>query len=92
MKNDAQIYMDHSATTPVDPMVFNAMIPYFTDKFGNPSSVHARGGRPKALEKARDQVASLINAKSGEIFLPAAARGQSSHVSYMLSNAQKGKR
>ena len=43
--------MDHSATTPVDPMVFNAMIPYFTDKFGNPSA-HAQGREArKALEK-----------------------------------------
>jgi cysteine desulfurase len=38
-----QIYVDHSATTPVDPEVFNAMIPHYNDSFGNASSVHALG-------------------------------------------------
>ena len=37
------IYMDHSATTPVDPEVLNAMIPYYTDVFGNSSSIHSQG-------------------------------------------------
>ena len=62
------IYLDNSATTPVDPEVLEAMLPYLKEEFGNPSSrlytlaVNAE----KAVEKAREQVATLINAKSNE--------------------------
>jgi len=60
------IYMDHSATTPVDPEVFNAMIPYLIDRLANSSSVHSAR---RAVEKAREQVAELINASPREIIL-----------------------
>ncbi len=89
-----EIYLDHSATTPVDPKVFDAMIPYYNDIFGNPSSVHAKGREArKALEKARDQVADLINAKAGEIFFTSGGTEADNQaiVSYMLSNTHKGK-
>ena len=62
------IYMDHSATSPVDPEVFEAMKPYFTDSFGNASTLYSLGreGR-KAMESAREEVASIIGAETKEI-------------------------
>ncbi len=63
------IYLDNSATTPVDPRVVEKMLPWLTNQFGNPaSSSHALGHAARAaVEKARDQVAALINADAGEI-------------------------
>lgn len=62
------IYLDHAATTPVHPAVLDAMIPYFTEKYGNPSSVYsiARETR-KALDWARDTVAGILGAGPSEI-------------------------
>lgn len=62
-----RIYMDHAAAAPVDPRVLDRMMPYFSDRFGNPSSIHSAGREPKkALEDARTSVARLINAKRKE--------------------------
>ncbi len=63
------IYMDYSATTPVDPRVAEAMIPYLTEKFGNPASrSHSFGWTAdEAVERAREQVAALVNADPKEI-------------------------
>jgi len=63
------IYMDYSATTPVDPRVAEAMIPYLVEKFGNPASrSHAFGWEAEeAVERAREQVAALVNADPKEI-------------------------
>lgn len=62
------IYLDYNASTPVDPRVFEAMRPYLTTAFGNPSSAHAKGRELRdAVEKARGQVAFLIGARSDEI-------------------------
>jgi cysteine desulfurase len=64
----SKIYMDHSATTPVDPEVAKVMISALTDSFGNPSSIHGYGNEARlAIEKARKQIASLIGANSEEI-------------------------
>lgn len=61
-------YFDHVATNPLDPRVFDAMLPYFKEEFGNPQSVYDLGVRAKeAIEKARQQVASLINCKPSEV-------------------------
>ncbi len=63
-----RIYMDHSATTPLDPQVLEAMLPYFSEKFGNASSLHSYGLEAKeALEDAREKVAALLGAKAEEI-------------------------
>lgn len=60
--------MDHSSTTAVDPAVTEAMLPYFSDKFGNPSSMYIIGRQAKrAIEEARQKVADLIGAKKEEI-------------------------
>ena len=62
------IYLDYAATTPVDPAVVQAMIPYFHDAFGNPSAIYSYGQEAKsAIEKARSSVASLIGARDEEI-------------------------
>jgi cysteine desulfurase len=62
------IYMDHSATSPVDPEVFEAMKPYFTDSFGNASTLYSLGREgKKAMESAREEVASIIGAETKEI-------------------------
>ena len=63
------IYLDYQATTPVDPRVVEAMLPYLTTEYGNPSSAHAYGrAAAKAVETARAQVAALIGAEGpGEI-------------------------
>jgi cysteine desulfurase len=62
------IYLDHSATSPVDPEVFEAIKPYFTDSFGNASTLYSLGrdGR-RAMESAREEVASIIGAETKEI-------------------------
>lgn len=63
------IYLDHNATTPVAPEVLEAMLPFFKDDWGNPSSLHTVGNRAKrALDQARDSVAALVGASdSSEI-------------------------
>lgn len=61
-------YLDHAATNPLHPDVFEAMVPYLKDEFGNPLSIYELGTRAKdAIEKSREKVASLINAKPREI-------------------------
>ncbi|MFA5451720.1 MAG: cysteine desulfurase family protein, partial [Dehalococcoidales bacterium] len=62
------VYLDYSATTPVDPEVLDAMLPYFNEKFGNASSIHIKGKEARqAVEEARQKVADLINANTEEI-------------------------
>ena len=63
-----RIYLDHSATTPVDQRVVQAMLPYLTEKFGNASSVHQMGQEARAgLDRARRQIAAFIGAHANEI-------------------------
>lgn len=62
------IYLDHNATTPVDPAVLDAMLPFLRDDFANASSVHSPGQRARAaVDEARESVAALIGAKPSEI-------------------------
>jgi cysteine desulfurase len=62
------IYFDYAATTPCDPEVVAAMLPYFSDRFGNPSSMHAFGQETKgAVEEARERIAAFLGAAPGEI-------------------------
>ncbi|MFO8078274.1 MAG: cysteine desulfurase NifS [Thermoplasmatota archaeon] len=66
------IYLDHAATTAVDPAVVKAMNPYFTQHFGNPSSLHSFGENAQAaLQEARGQVAQLLHANQDEIIFTA---------------------
>jgi cysteine desulfurase len=62
------IYLDYNGTTPVDPRVVDAMLPYLTTHFGNPSSFHFYASAPRtAIETARAQVADLLACKPSEI-------------------------
>ncbi|MFI6316383.1 aminotransferase class V-fold PLP-dependent enzyme [Nonomuraea sp. NPDC050556] len=71
-KQARPIYLDHNATTPVDPRVLQAALPYLTQHFGNPSSSHAYAAEPhRALERSRTQVADLIGARPEEIVFTA---------------------
>src|SRR5947209_16577407 len=63
-----RVYLDHSATTPVDRRVAEALLPYLTEKFGNPSSVHFYGQEARAaVDRARREVAALVGARPNEI-------------------------
>ncbi len=63
-----KVYLDHSATTPIDLEVFNEMLPFLKEHFGNPSSLHSWGRKArKAVEEARESVAKLISADPSEI-------------------------
>ncbi len=67
-----QVYLDNAATTPVKKEILEAMIPYFTEKYGNPSSIYRLGQETRAaIDEAREKVAKVINAKSREIFFTA---------------------
>ncbi|MFN9958738.1 MAG: aminotransferase class V-fold PLP-dependent enzyme, partial [bacterium] len=63
------VYFDNAATTPIHPDVIEAMLPVFSQQFGNPSSIHAYGREVRAtIEVARKKVAQMLNASPSEIF------------------------
>ncbi len=65
---DGIVYMDHAGTTPLAPEVLRAMTPYFTELFGNPSSIHAVGQEARyALDEARERVARVLNCRPREV-------------------------
>lgn len=67
-ENQKMIYLDYAATTPLDPRVFQVMQPYFTQEFGNPSSIHHYGQVAEAaVEKARRVIADIFNCKTSEV-------------------------
>jgi cysteine desulfurase len=69
-----RIYFDHSASTPVDKKVLTAMLPYFSENFGNPSSLHSFGQAAVAgVDEAREQIAKYLNCTAGEIIFTSGA-------------------
>ncbi|MFU7514625.1 cysteine desulfurase family protein [Clostridium sp. HCS.1] len=91
------IYLDNSATTPIDPEVLDAMLPYLKEEYGNPSSKYytLAVNAEKAVEKAREQVASLINADTREIIFTGGASETNNMIikgvaDYMKHYAEKG--
>ena len=63
-----KVYLDYAATTPLDPRVFETMLPYFSENFGNPSSIHRYGQQAEAaIENAREKVAAVLNCSPNEI-------------------------
>jgi len=88
------VYLDHAATTPVHPKVLEAMLPYFTVKFGNPSNLHDIGREAKnAVDEARVKTGTLIGAKADEIFFTASGAESNNFAIKGLAqaNSQKGK-
>ena len=68
-RNMKRIYFDNAATTSLDPVILETMMPYLTEKFGNPSSIYSYGRETKmAIEQARKSVARILNAHPAEIF------------------------
>ncbi len=64
----SEIYLDHSAATPLDPRVLEAMMPYLSTEFANPSSLHKAGQRARhAVDESREKVASIVGAKQSEV-------------------------
>jgi cysteine desulfurase len=75
------IYLDYNATTPVDPRVLEAMLPYFSAEFANASSIHSPGQKARAaVETAREQVAALINARPQEIVFTSGGTESDNHA------------
>ncbi len=65
---EERIYLDYAATTPLDPRVLEAMMPYMTEHFGNPNSIHSFGREARrAIDEAREKIAQLLNCQPGEI-------------------------
>lgn len=76
-----KVFLDYNATTPLDPAVLEAMMPYFRDRFGNASSIHSYGREAKAaLDRAREQVASLLGAEPREIVFTSGGSEGANHV------------
>jgi cysteine desulfurase len=84
-----RVYLDYNATTPVDPGVLDAMLPYFSADFANASSIHTPGQRARAaVETAREQVAALIGAKPQEIVFTSGGTESDNHAIFGVISAQ----
>jgi len=76
-----RVYFDYNATTPVEPEVLDAMLPYFSGEFGNAASIHTPGQRARgAVETAREQVAALIGARAQEIVFTSGGTESDNHA------------
>jgi cysteine desulfurase len=85
------IYLDNSATTPIDPEVLDAMMPYLKEEFGNPSSRHYTLAKnaERAVEEAREKLASLINSKPDEIIFTSGASESNNFVIKGIADYKK---
>jgi cysteine desulfurase len=82
-----RIYLDYNATTPVDPAVLEAMLPFFSGEFGNAASIHTTGQKARsAVETAREQVAALINAHPQEIIFTSGGTESDNHAIFGMFN------
>jgi Cysteine sulfinate desulfinase/cysteine desulfurase and related enzymes len=87
------IYLDNNATTAVDPLVLEAMLPYLQTFYGNPSSMHSFGGQVgRALNQAREQVAALLGADPTEIVFTSGGTEGNTTAIYAALAAQPQKR
>ena len=86
------VYLDYNATTPIDPVVAEAMLPFITQHFGNPSSGHAYGVKTHlAVEEARSQIASLIGCNSSEIVFTSGGTEANNYAIQGITGAYKHK-
>jgi cysteine desulfurase len=86
-----RIYLDFNATTPVEPAVLDAMLPYFSAEFGNAASIHTPGQRARAaVEAAREQVAALIGARPQEIVFTSGGTESDNHAIFGIVEAAGG--
>ncbi|TDR84553.1 cysteine desulfurase family protein [Enterovirga rhinocerotis] len=86
------VYLDHNGTTPVDPAVLEAMLPYLREEFGNPSSATALGRRAReAVETAREAVAALIGARAEEVTFTSGGT-EASNIAIRGAAARRGER
>src|SRR5262249_56116739 len=85
-----RVYLDHNATTAVEPAVLDAMLPYFSGDFGNAASIHTPGQRARAaVETAREQVAALVGARPQEIVFTSGGTESDNHaILRLLPNPQ----
>jgi len=93
-KKMSKIYLDHNATTPVDPRVVKAMAPYFWRDFGNASSLHSFGrSARKAVEEAREKIAVFLGASPGEIVFTSGGTESDNFAvkGAAFANGEKGK-
>jgi len=87
-----RIYLDHAATTPTHPEVVEAMLPYLSDVFGNPSSIHSFGQEAKAVvEESRDKIAALVGARSEEIVFTSGGTEADNFAIKGIAYANEGK-
>jgi cysteine desulfurase len=86
-----RVYLDYNATTPVDPAVLDAMLPYFSGDFGNASSIHTFGQKARsAVESARESVAGLIGARPQEIVFTSGGTEADNHAIFGIVEAAGG--
>ena len=94
MKSSKPIYLDYNATTPIDPQVLEAMLPYLKERFGNPSSSHLYGKTAKeAVNRAREQTAKLIGTETDEILFTSGGTESNNQaiIGTALANMEKGR-
>jgi cysteine desulfurase len=88
-----RVYLDHNATTPVAPEVLAAMLPYFSEEYGNASSIHTFGQRARgAVEEARESVAELLGARPAEIMFSSGGTESNNHAIFGVAGAAPGDR
>lgn len=88
------IYVDHAATSPTHPKVVETMFPFFTETFGNPSSIHQIGRKTRgALDRARKEISQTIGADEKEIVFTSGGTeaDNTALIGVMLANREKGK-
>jgi cysteine desulfurase len=88
-----RIYLDHNATTPVAPEVLAAMLPYFSEEYGNASSIHTFGQRARGVvEEARSSVAALLGTRPAEIIFSSGGTESNNHAIFGVVGAAPGGR
>jgi cysteine desulfurase len=88
----SQIYLDHAASTPLHPQVLEAMVAYWRQKFGNPSSIHAFGRQARqALDDARDRIASRLSCRPSELVFTSGGTESDNAAIFGAAFAQQGR-